>query len=161
MSTRTPGRAARGCTRKRASTHPLSRRRSALEPRPPPRPQPIPIPSPNPSPKPYPIPAFQDSSPHPIQAAERALALEPCHFGAHAQRGAALRGLRRFGEALEAYEEAPAACRERRLGGATAHRPGPLLRLAVYVCVAVCCVLLAPRLLLAALRSREEPRHRR
>jgi len=41
-----------------------------------------------------------------LEAAERALALEPCHFGARAQRGAALRGLRRFGEALEAYEDA-------------------------------------------------------
>ena len=41
-----------------------------------------------------------------LEAAGRALELEPAHFGAHMQRGAALRGLRRFGEALEAYEEA-------------------------------------------------------
>eukprot|EP00964_Phaeocystis_antarctica_P106388 scaffold71271_cov59-Phaeocystis_antarctica.AAC.2 len=91
---------------------------------------PTPTPAPKLTPASTPTAALK-SNPNPNQAAERALALEPCHFGARAQRGAALRGLRRFGEALEAYEDAPTACRECHLSGATAHYPG-LLGLTLY-----------------------------
>ena len=41
-----------------------------------------------------------------LDDAVQALELEPCHFGALAVRGSALRGLRRYDEALESFEEA-------------------------------------------------------
>jgi len=44
-----------------------------------------------------------------MRAAEQCLQLEPRHFGALAARGAALRGLRRYDEALDSYEMALAA----------------------------------------------------